>query len=424
MFILHRKRKTVRRTVRFVFTITERFHFMKKLLLAMLCVFICGGVCFAQAKNPTYKKLVLSTDFYAEGAYYGDFNKDGHLDVVYGPYWYAGPDFKKKYEIYDPVAVDPKGYSDNFGVFTADFNNDGWMDVLVCPHPGTDSYWFENPQGKNEHWKKHPAFKNVGNESQAMIDVNGDGIPDLIYNIDGQLGFGTYDPKKTNSWKFNPVSTKDGKYQRYTHGIGAGDINGDGRVDMIESQGWWEQPENPKEGEAWIWHPFHFANAASHLLVFDVDGDGLNDVVCSWHCHEYGLFWWKQVRDESGKISWEKNVILSDNPDLNSDDLRFSQMHAFDAADINGDGLTDFVTGKRFWAHGPSGDKEPSAPAVLYWFELKRDGKGGASFIPHKIDDDSGVGTQVCATADLNDDGIPDVIVGNKKGCFIFLSEK
>jgi len=93
-----------------------------------------------------------------------------------------------------------------------------------------------------------------------------------------------------------------------------------------------------------------------------------------------------------------------------------------DLVDINGDGLKDIVTGKRFWAHGPKGDVEPDAPAVLYWFELRRDKQTGVQFIPHKIDDDSGVGTQVTAV-DLNGDGIPDVIVSNKKGTFLHLSQ-
>ena len=106
------------------------------------------------------------------------------------------------------------------------------------------------------------------------------------------------------------------------------------------------------------------------MLVYDVDGDGLNDVVTAWHCHLYGLVWHKQVRGEAGQIAFQQHVILPPEPDLNSSDLRISQLHAFDLVDMNGDGLKDVLTGKRFWAHGPNGDKEPNAPAVVYWFEL------------------------------------------------------
>jgi hypothetical protein len=396
---------------------------MKCMPLVLLSFIALPMMSQAETPLPKYKKIVLSDKFYCEGANVGDFNNDGKLDVVAGPWWFEGPDFTKKHEIYTPKAFDPLNYSTNFLTFTGDFNGDGWLDVFQVGFPGADAYWYENPGPKGGPWKKHLAVHQCGNESPAWADINGDGRPELIYCINGQLGYATWDPKRPDDpWVFHAVSFKEPRYQRFTHGVGVGDINGDGRADIVEAQGWWEQPAELKEGQPWIWHPFKFAEAGAQMAVYDVDGDGLNDVITSWHCHHYGLVWYQQQRSASGEITWKQHVILPPKPDLKSDALRISQMHSLDLADFKGNGLKDIVTGKRYWAHGPKGDVEADAPAVLYWFELQRDKSAGAKFIPHKIDDDSGVGTQVIAR-DLNGDGVPDIVVGNKKGVFVFLSE-
>ena len=95
-----------------------------------------------------------------------------------------------------------------------------------------------------------------------------------------------------------------------------------------------------------------------------------------------------------------------------------SETHALIAADINRDGLKDLVTGKRFWSHGknePGSDK----PARLYWFEAARGPDGKISLHPAQIDDQSGIGTQF-VVADLNGDGLLDIVTSNKKGVFLF----
>ncbi|MFM8498274.1 MAG: FG-GAP repeat domain-containing protein, partial [Planctomycetia bacterium] len=213
------------------------------------------------------------------------------------------------------------------------------------------------------------------------------------------------------------------KYFRYTHGYGAGDVNGDGRPDLLTKDGWFEQPADISKDTIWPFHPGPFGpkdapRGGAHMVAYDVNGDGRNDVVTSYDGHGFGLGWFEQNADGT----FTEHKIMGATPEENAEGVTFSQLHALRLVDINGDGLADIVTGKRRWAHGINGDVEPNAPPVLYWFELVRDGKGEARFVAHKIDDDSGVGTQV-TVGDLDNDGKPDVIVANKRGVFAFFQQ-
>jgi hypothetical protein len=126
---------------------------------------------------------------------------------------------------------------------------------------------------------------------------------------------------------------------------------------------------------------------------------------------------------EGGNITFREHVILNKDASKDRYGVQFSQPHSLALIDMDGDGLMDIVTGKRFWAHGKDGpDPDSNSAAVLYWFKLVRPAKGQAEFIPHLIDDDSGVGTEVTAGI-VSNPKYPDVVVGNKKGVFVFKHE-
>jgi hypothetical protein len=393
------------------------------------------------ARSADFKKVQLTDQFWAEGASYGDFNKDGKTDVAYGPWWFEGPDFQKKHEVYPATKTSKikaadgsekeiggfKGalsneneYSDNFLSFTHDFNADGWTDILVIGFPGKEAFWYQNPQGKEGGWQKHLAHDVVDNESPTFTDITGDGKPEIVCSSGGYLGYA--EPDATNptaKWNWRAISPK-GQWQRFTHGLGVGDVNGDGRMDFLEAAGWWEQPAAGSGDGLWTKHDAMFGKGGAQMYAYDVNGDGKNDVITSLEAHGYGVAWFEQT-NEGGAQGWTRHVIVGSKPEENPQGVVFSQPHAIDLVDMNGDGLKDIITGKRFWAHGPKGDAEPNAPAVLYWFELKREG-GKASFTAHQIDDNSGVGTQVMA-GDVNGDKRPDVVVGNKRGAFVLLRQ-
>ncbi|WP_207632755.1 FG-GAP-like repeat-containing protein [Foetidibacter luteolus] len=380
----------------------------------------------AEQVSPRFTVQQISDMYYSWGADAGDYDKDGHMDVVSGPYIYFGPDFTRHREIYPAVAVGPsKEFSRTHIQFTYDFNNDGWPDILNTPPIAT---LYVNPGKESRRWAGYDVLPAVQSETTDFIDIDKDGKPELVYAAGGAFRFAKPDPSDpTKKWIEYNVSEPG---YALAHGIGTGDINGDGRIDILGANGWWEQPAELKQNITWKYHPVAFGrykNRASNvggalMAVYDANGDGLNDVVCNLNVHGFGLAWFEQKRDAAGNISFERHIISDDYSQQNAGDVTFSQAHGAAFADIDKDGIPDFVVGKRYFTHLDNMyDPDSYGPPVLYWYKTVRDknAPGGARFVPELIHNRSGAGSEV-TVVDLNKDGAPDIITATNRGTFIF----
>lgn len=373
-----------------------------------------------------FEKLVLTSDYYCDGIQAGDINRDGRRDVVAGPFWYEGPEFKKAHAFYPPARLAPEeSPSDSMFSFVHDFSGDGWPDILVLGrvhlHP---AFWYENPRGADGYWPRHFAFERVRGESPPFVDLEGDGRPQLVCHWEGRWGWIEPDPDRPREpWRFRALSDPGG-WKEFYHGTGVGDLDGDGRLDLVLNDGWFLQPKPsspPKAGQVWKWrsHRFSPGRGGAQMIVYDVDADGDADVITSLDAHGWGLAWFEQRRNR-GEITFRPHPFMGTRDEIDRYGVAFSQPHALALGDLDGDGAQDVVVGKRRWAHGPTGDVEPSAEPVLYWFELERTGRG-VRFVPHLIDNSSGVGVQIQVT-DVNADGRNDVLTASKLGSFVFLN--
>jgi len=373
-------------------------------------------------KSIHFERKQISSDFFAEGATFGDLDGDGVNDVIAGPWWYKGPEFEQRFELYEPRAFDPAHYSDNFFAWTDDLEDDGRLDIVVVAFPGKQAYWLHNPFGDSrlpsKGWPRQQIAASVDNESPHYVDLVGDGARELVYMTGGRFTWAGRDTSLPEAaWKEHPIS-EDYKLGPYVHGLGVGDIDGDGRKDVLWKNGWFQQPETLAGDPLWKHHDFSFSakHGGAQMLVYDVDGDGDNDVITSLAAHEFGLAWFEQVRD-GGALTFVEHRFMDDEPSDSAQGVCCSELHALDLVDVDGDGLKDVVTGKRWWSHGHQGDPQPNIRPGLYWFQLVR-GSSGPEFVAHLADDQSGVGTQV-TTGDVDGDGLVDIVVSNKRGTFV-----
>lgn len=401
------------------------------MLRAALCVACIQATLLSAADTPGWRSQRIHDTFYTEGGSVGDIDGDGNIDVVAGPMWVKGPEFQQTFELAPLTEFNRAGYGDQFFSSSFDATGDGATDVLVIGFPGKEARLYVNPGADklDSHWPMHIVTGPVDNESPAIVDLIPGGTLEIVCGNSGQYGFYQAGKDATQPWTWTPIAEPGSCPHKFTHGMGVGDVNGDGRLDVLGKTYWWEQPASVDEqGGLWKkrqWALEGYGGGGAQICVDDVDGDGDNDIVTSYNAHAYGLGWFEQITPDR----FIRHEIMGQSSTDNPYGVAFSQLHAVALADIDGDGRKDIVTGKRFMAHNfkdPGGMQEP----VLYWFRNvaappSESGTGSneaLEFVPHLIDNQSGVGVDT-TVADLNGDGSLDIVTASKIGLILHFQD-
>lgn len=335
-----------------------------------------------------------------------DINGDGKLDVVAGENWYEAPGWKKHKFRTIPTW---RNYIDNFSDLPLDVNADGAVDIISVSWNSRKIAWFENPGSGEGVWKEHLIDSGKPVEFAFLVDLDNDGkAEELLPQFGGGDKSGTawYELSREGAqvrWIKHTVSE-----QSYGHGIGAGDVDGDGRNDILTPKGWLQAPQDPRQ-VPWKFHPeFDFQNATGFIHVYDVNQDGLNGLITGM-AHDYGVVWMRQSRPGPKGEKWTQHTI----------DDAWSQAHALTLADLNGDGRLELLTGKRLFAHNGH-DKGGREPLGLYWYEYVRMPQGW-EWVRHIIHYGGRVGGGMqIPVSDMDGDGDLDFVVAGKGGVFLF----
>ena len=377
---------------------------MKRNILFFLTV--CILFSFNEPPVLKFKKQMIAAESF-ESAGVFDVNGDNKPDIVSGAFWYEGPGFTVRHFIGQVNRTGGGQYWDDFATIPLDVNGDGKMDFVSGDWFSKSIWWRENP-GNNGEWKLH-VIDTTGNVECIMgLDIDHDGIPEIVPNTPhGPLKF--YRLNKDAQNKPTGKFTKALVGPTQDHGLGYGDVNGDGAGDLIISNGWFESPKDPLKGK-WIFHQeFEFGTAGVPIIVADVNKDGKSDLIVG-QAHDYGLDWYEQKPGQSGKSKWVKHPI----------DPFGSQYHTMEWADIDNDGQNELITGKRFRAHNGN-DPGSGDPVGLYYFKWN-----GESFVKNVISYGPlgvGKGTGLFfSIADLHHTGRKDIVVAGKDGLYVFFN--
>jgi hypothetical protein len=366
-----------------------------------------------------FTKKHLFIDPY-ESATVADLNRDGQLDIVYGTYWFAGPEFVPRAFRSNHASKDYlRANSDH----VYDVDKDGWPDIIAGGWTEDGIWWFRNPgnaaadRGKpwemHQPWQAQQLARTRGTmEMFAPHDYDGDGVAELHsanYRKNLPLEIWRWTKNADGSPALAPfVLGADGG----GHGFAWGDVNGDGREDVLTEVGWYERPAGDPFAGPWKLHPeAALPHPSCPFVVKDVNEDGRLDIIFG-RGHDVGLYWWEQLPPKAdGTTVWRPHVI----------DESWSQAHALALADLDGDKEEELVAGKCIWAH-EGGDPGAGDPPAIYYYKWVR---ARSAFVRHTISP-PGAGVALgrqYSIVDLNRDGRLDLVAPSELGLWVFFNQ-
>jgi HEAT repeat protein len=346
---------------------------------------------------PQFRKHIVNKESQYEAATFIDINKNGKLDLFCGGFWYQAPHWQKHFA---REVKEQDGYYLDFAAIPIDVDQDGWMDIVNGSWHGKDVFWLQNDYDSGHKFKKIP-IDNPGNlETILALDLSGDNSLDLLPNTVRSLIWYEYNSTLPEKWEKHELQK-----EAAGHGVGAGDVNNDGRIDIITPKGWLQQPADYKND--WSWHQeFNLTGTSVPILVHDVDGDSDSDLIWG-DGHGYGIFWLEQKSDPDNARNWTKHVI----------DLEWSQAHFLVIKDLDGDGRKELITGKRVRAHN---GKDPGGydPPCVYFYKFNAVNRNWDRFV---ISERENIGFGIYSSAeDYDGDGDIDILAPGKSGLYLF----
>jgi len=353
--------------------------------------------------------------FRSEACCVADFNGDGKLDILAGEFLYLAPDWKpvKIRTIKGRVDDHGDGYRWDFANLALDVDGDGLPDLISVDWFEKRSVWLRNIGTGGQEWPLSVIDTNGPYETAQLLDVQGIGKPTNLVSDTAETAW--YEVVKDAAGKPSFVKHLVTKKPQ-PFGLGVGDILGKGKPAIIRPGAWFEAPDDIRTGQ-WIEHPIALggknegqADHTAQILVYDVDGDGLNDLICS-SAHQFGIFWYQQIR-ANGQIRFQRHLI----------DDTWTQCHSLALGDIDGDGIPELVVGKRFRAHNGH-DPQEDAPLGVYYYKLHQ--KPTPTWTKHVISYGEGIGAglNICLV-DLTGSGRLDVITTGKWGGPVWFENK